>query len=53
MMGYARYSTPLGESGYAVEDFCHRDGCEAVIDRGMTFLCGERLGVAADGACGR
>lgn len=52
-MGYARYTTPLGEAGYGLEDVCHRDGCEEQIDRGLTYLCGERPGVAADGACGR
>lgn len=52
-MCYARYDTPLGEAGYAIEDVCHQDGCEAQIDRGLSYLCGERPGVAADGACGR
>ncbi|HEV7451421.1 MAG TPA: hypothetical protein VGO16_08545 [Pseudonocardiaceae bacterium] len=52
-MCYARYNTPRGEAGYAVEDVCHEDGCEEQIDRGLTYLCGEQPGVAADGACGR
>lgn len=52
-MGYDRYDTPLGEAGYLVGDSCHHPDCAAQIDRGLTYLCGEQPGVAADGACGR
>jgi hypothetical protein len=51
--GYARYDTPRGEAGYAVEDICHHDGCHAQIDRGLSYLCGEQPGIATDGAGGR
>lgn len=53
MMSFARYDTPLGEAGYDVEDVCNKDGCDTVIDRGLSYLCGQRPGVAGDGACGR
>lgn len=53
MGGYARYDTPRGEAGYAVEDVCHHDGCHAQIDRGLSYLGGEQPGIAAEGTCGR
>lgn len=51
-MSYARYGTPHGEAGYDVEDVCREDGCEAEIDRGLSYLCGLRPGVTTDDACG-
>lgn len=42
-MGYAHYTLPDGrEAGYAVEATCDTDGCEAEIDRGLGYLCGEQ-----------
>jgi hypothetical protein len=44
-MGYAYYVLADGrEAGYAVEDVCNQDGCEAKIDRGLAFLCGKTPG---------
>ncbi|WP_433363901.1 hypothetical protein [Streptosporangium sp. CA-115845] len=47
-MGYARYEVYRNgeriEAGYAVEDTCNRDGCEAKIDRGLGCLCGHTPG---------
>ena len=52
-MGYAHYDTPLGDSGYAVEDICNQDGCATQIDRGLAYLCGDRPGYESEDACGR
>ena len=52
-MGYARYDTPLGDAGYAVEDTCHQDGCPEVIDRGLAYLCGDQPGRPSGRGCGR
>lgn len=40
-MGYGRYDNHAGRPcGYAVEATCDHPGCEAVIDRGLGYLCG-------------
>ncbi len=41
-MGYSYYTLPDGrEAGYGVEATCDSPVCEAQIDRGMGYLCGE------------
>src|SRR5690348_3338343 len=52
-MGWARYGTPLGDAGYAVDDTCHRDGCDERIDRGLAYLCGSEPGRESETGCGR
>jgi hypothetical protein len=52
-MGYARYDTPMGPAGYAVEDVCHEDGCSAEIDRGLGYLCGSEPGRPDEHGCGK
>ncbi len=52
-MGYAVYSTPLGDAGYGVEDICHEEGCTEVIDRGVAYLCGDQPGRPSEHGCGR
>lgn len=48
-MGWGHGELPDGrEVGYAVAAVCDEPGCEAVIDRGMAYLCGEMPG-AGDG----
>jgi hypothetical protein len=49
LMGYAHYEVVRKdgiriEAGYAVEDTCNQDGCNAEIDRGLDYLCGARPG---------
>lgn len=40
-MGYASYALPDGrEAGYGIEATCDQPGCDAEIDRGMGYLCG-------------
>jgi hypothetical protein len=47
------------EIGYGVEATCDQPGCDAKIDRGIGYLCGDHAGLAVvlDGAdgpgCGR
>lgn len=42
-MGYMFYTLPDGrEAGYGVAATCDKGGCEAKIDRGMGYLCGEQ-----------
>lgn len=44
-MGYAYYVLPDGrEAGYGVTAMCDRDDCNAEIDRGLDYLCGETPG---------
>lgn len=44
-MGYASYTLPDGrEAGYAVEATCDEPGCDAAIDRGLAYLCGQMPG---------
>lgn len=40
-MGYAHYDLDdgAGPRGYSVPDVCHAEGCEALIDRGLSYLC--------------
>jgi len=53
-MGWALYGTPLGDAGYAVEDTCHANNCEAQIDRGLAYLCGSSPGDEfGEYGCGR
>jgi len=52
-MGYAVYSTPLGDAGYGVEDVCHREGCSEAINRGLEYLCGDQPGRPSEHGCGR
>lgn len=52
MMGYAYYDTPRGPAGYDVADVCHQPDCEAKIDRGLAFLCGDSPGREDDAGCG-
>lgn len=41
-MGYAHYALPDGrDAGYGVEATCDADGCDAEIDRGLGYLCGD------------
>jgi hypothetical protein len=41
-MGYAHYTTADGrEAGYAVTAVCNEEGCTTVIDRGLSYLCGD------------
>jgi hypothetical protein len=40
-VGYQHYVLPDGrEAGYGVAAVCDREGCEAKIDRGLGYLCG-------------
>lgn len=42
-MGYAYYQLPDGrEAGYGVEAECDHSDCEARIDRGLGYLCGDK-----------
>lgn len=51
-MGWSYGVTPEGrEVGYGVEAKCDLDGCEADIDRGLGFLCGQMHGGWEDGRC--
>lgn len=47
-MGYARYLISRNgeqiEAGYAVEAVCEKDTCDATIDRGLGYLCGQQPG---------
>lgn len=41
-MGYAHYTLPDGrEAGYGVQAECDAPGCVNMIDRGLSYLCGE------------
>ena len=41
-MGYGSYELPDGRwAGYNIEAECDKPGCEAVIDRGLSYLCGQ------------
>lgn len=41
-MGYGYYVLPDGrEAGYGVEAECDQAGCDARIDRGLGYLCGQ------------
>src|SRR5688572_13248939 len=52
-MGWSYGVTPEGrEVGYGVEATCDLDGCEATIDRGLGYLCGQMHGEQEDGRCG-
>ena len=33
--------------------YATKGGCDEPIDRGLAYLCGDELGRASDGACGR
>jgi hypothetical protein len=52
-MGYAYYDTLLGPAGYSVVDACHEPGCDAVIDRGLAYLCGNSPGTDDEVGCGK
>ena len=51
-MGYAYYVLSDGrEAGYNVPATCDEPGCNAEIDRGLAYLCGEMPG-GGDDCCG-
>jgi hypothetical protein len=54
-MGYGFYTLQDGrEAGYMVAAVCDQPGCDAQIDRGLGYLCGDWPGVPDDGdeGCG-
>lgn len=54
-MGYMFYMLGDGrEAGYGVEATCDHEACNAPIDRGMSYLCGEltRKGDGGEHGCG-
>lgn len=55
-MGYARYELEDGRmGGYAVEATCDEPDCNATIDRGMGYVCGDvrALVNSGDEGCGK
>lgn len=55
-MGWARGVNMYGRDiGYAVEATCDEPGCEACIDRGLGYCCGDLARVYGDDVpgCGR
>lgn len=53
-MGWAHGDLADGrEVGYAVPTTCEQEGCEAAIDRGLAYLCGEMHGQDDQHGCGR
>lgn len=47
-MGYAHYTVTRNgeeiEAGYGVDAECDKEECDAAIDRGLAFLCGQTPG---------
>lgn len=39
-MGYAVYDNDGRKAGYGVPAYCEHPGCDAEIDRGMSYACG-------------
>jgi len=43
-MGYAYYEVNGKPCGYSVDAICEHEGCEAKIDRGLAYACGDEPG---------
>lgn len=54
-MGYGSYVVTRNgeeiEAGYGIDAECDKDSCDAAIDRGLAFLCGQTPGGDEEG-CG-
>lgn len=56
-MGYGSYEIAAGplagqEGGYNVAATCGHEGCDAEIDRGMYFMCGDSPHGGTEDSCG-
>lgn len=51
-MGYGHYKLSSGkEAGYGVSAICEHPGCDAEIDRGMSYACGGEPGEQGGWSC--
>ncbi len=52
-MGYGFYTLQNGrEAGYLVAALCDQPGCDAQIDRGLDYLCGDWPDPDDENGCG-